>query len=73
MCAVPAKLADFSHMSPVRPRQFCKTFSVLGMRSTVSAEAPANMAETPNEQGAAMTEDYHSSIVENESIEIAKT
>ena len=33
---------------------------------TVCAEVPANIAETTNEQGAAVTEDYYSPVVENE-------
>ena len=52
-------------MSPVHRRQFCKTHSVLGMRSAVCAEEPVNMAETTNEEGAALTEDYHSHVVVN--------
>ena len=64
MCAEPAKLADFSKTNPVHPGQFCKTPSVLGMRSAVCAEAPANMAEPTWERGAALTEDHHSPVVE---------
>ena len=64
MCAEPATLADFSKTNPVHPGQFCKTPSVLGMRSAVCAEAPANMAETTCERGAALTQDHHSPVVE---------
>ena len=59
MCLEPAKLADSSKTSPVHLRQFCKTHLILGMRSVVRAEALANMAETTNEQDAALAETYH--------------
>ena len=56
----------FAKTSSVHPGQFCKTHSALGIRNAECAEALANMAETTNEHGCAFTEDYHSSVIENE-------
>ena len=76
MCVGSAKLADFSKSSLVHPRQFCKSHSIRGFchihwRSAACAEAPANMAETTNEQGqgTALIEDYYSPVVGNKNRE----
>ena len=54
MCVESAKLADFSKISLVNMRVFCKAHSVRGVRFVMCAEVPTNMVEMPNEQGAAL-------------------